>query len=31
MALCLATSLLESGGFDALDQMGRYLRWFRQG
>ncbi len=31
MALCLATSLLESGGFDAVDQMGRYLRWFRQG
>ena len=31
MALCLATSLLESGGFDPLDQMRRYLRWFRQG
>ena len=31
MALCLATSLLESGGFDPLDQMGRYLRWFREG
>ena len=31
MALCLATSLLESGGFNPLDQMGRYLRWFRQG
>jgi len=31
MALCLATSLLESGGFDPVDQMGRYLRWFRQG
>ena len=31
MALCLATSLLESGGFDAVDQMGRYLRWFREG
>ena len=31
MALCLATSLLESGGFDPADQMGRYLRWFREG
>jgi len=31
MALCLPTSLLESGGFDPVDQMGRYLRWFRQG
>ena len=31
MALCLATSLLESGGFDPVDQMGRYLRWFREG
>ncbi len=27
MALCLATSLLESDGFDARDQMDRYLRW----
>lgn len=31
LALCLATSLLESGGFDPLDQMRRYLRWFREG
>ena len=31
MALCLATSLLESGGFDPVDQLGRYLRWFREG
>jgi len=31
MALCLATSLLESGGFDPLDQMRRYVRWWRQG
>ena len=31
MALCLATSLLESGGCDPVDQMGRYLRWFREG
>ncbi len=27
MALCLAASLLECGGFDALDQMRRYVRW----
>ena len=27
MALCLAESLLERGGFDALDQMQRYVRW----
>ena len=31
MALCLATSLLESGGFDATDQMRRYVRWWREG
>lgn len=27
MALCLAESLIEQGGFDAADQMRRYLRW----
>jgi len=27
MALCLAASLLECGGFDAEDQIRRYLRW----
>jgi len=27
MALCLATSLVESKGFDPLDQMERYCRW----
>lgn len=27
MALCLAESLIERGGFDAVDQMQRYLRW----
>jgi ADP-ribosyl-[dinitrogen reductase] hydrolase len=27
MALCLATSLIEVGGFDAKDQMERYIRW----
>ena len=31
MALCLATSLLESGGFDAKDQMERYVRWWQEG
>jgi len=31
MALCLAESLLERGGFDAADQMGRYLRWYHHG
>lgn len=31
MALCLAESLVETGGFDPLDQMRRYLRWYRQG
>ena len=31
MALCLAASLIESGGFDPLDQMQRYVRWLREG
>ena len=31
MALCLATSLLEREGFDARDQMERYVRWWREG
>ena len=31
MALCLAASLTECGGFDARDQMERYVRWFREG
>jgi len=31
MALCLAESLLECGGFDALDQMRQYVRWYREG
>src|SRR5262245_49481141 len=31
MALCLATSLTEKGAFDPLDQMQRYVRWWRQG
>ncbi len=31
MALCLAESLVERGGFDARDQMSRYLRWWHEG
>jgi len=31
MALCLAESLLEKHGFDARDQMARYLNWYRSG
>ena len=31
MALCLATSLVESRGFDASDQMQRYWDWYRHG
>jgi ADP-ribosyl-[dinitrogen reductase] hydrolase len=31
MALCLATSLLDRGGFDARDQMERYCRWQDEG
>ena len=31
MALCLATSLVECGGFDATDQMQRYVRWVGEG
>ncbi len=27
MALCLATSLVETGGFEPADQMSRYCRW----
>lgn len=31
MALCLAESLIECRGFDARDQMTRYVRWWKQG
>jgi ADP-ribosyl-[dinitrogen reductase] hydrolase len=31
MALCLAASLIERDGFDAEDQLQRYLRWRDQG
>ncbi len=31
MALCLADSLLTCKGFDAGDQMDRYVRWWKEG
>jgi ADP-ribosylglycohydrolase len=31
MALCLAESLIERRGFDPIDQLERYLRWWRHG
>ena len=31
MALCLAVSLIEKRGFDANDQMERYIRWSQEG
>ena len=31
MALCLAESLIEKQGFDARDQMERYVRWREEG
>jgi ADP-ribosyl-[dinitrogen reductase] hydrolase len=31
MALCLAESLLERRGFDPVDQLERYVRWWRDG
>lgn len=31
MALCLAESLIERGGFDLRDQMERYVRWWKEG
>ena len=31
MALCLAASLIECSGFDAADQMRRYVRWADEG
>jgi ADP-ribosyl-[dinitrogen reductase] hydrolase len=31
MALCLAASLLHCGGFDAVDQMNRYVNWWQWG
>lgn len=31
MALCLSESLLECNGFDATDQMQRYVKWWQEG
>ena len=31
MALCLAESLVEREGFDPVDQLERYLNWYRNG
>ncbi len=31
MALCLAASLVEQQGFDPVDQLRRYVRWYRKG
>jgi ADP-ribosylglycohydrolase len=31
LALCLAQSLIERRGFDPMDQMHRYLRWYNEG
>jgi ADP-ribosylglycohydrolase len=31
LALCLAESLIESGKFDPVDQLSRYLRWYQDG
>jgi len=31
MALCLAESLIQSRGFDPVDQLKRYLRWYQHG
>jgi ADP-ribosylglycohydrolase len=31
IALCLAESLIECKGFDPVDQLKRYVRWYREG
>lgn len=31
MALCLADSLIEKEGFDACDQLDKYLKWYSEG
>jgi ADP-ribosyl-[dinitrogen reductase] hydrolase len=31
MMLCLAESLIETGGFDAKDQLRRYVGWWQEG
>lgn len=30
-ALCLADSLIKSDGFDPIDQLKRYVRWYKEG
>jgi ADP-ribosyl-[dinitrogen reductase] hydrolase len=31
MALCLAASVVETGGFNSVDQLTRYVRWWKSG
>ena len=31
LALCLAESLIEKQGFDPIDQLSRYTKWYREG
>jgi ADP-ribosyl-[dinitrogen reductase] hydrolase len=31
MALCLAVSIAETEGFDPVDQLARYVKWWREG
>ena len=31
LALCLAESLVETNDFDLIDQLDRYIRWYREG
>ena len=31
MALCLAQSLIDKNGFDPIDQMDKYLKWYLEG
>lgn len=31
LTLCLALSLIEMKGFDPVDQLGRYLKWYQEG
>ncbi len=31
MALCLADSLVEKAAFDPIDQLERYVKWYREG
>lgn len=31
MGLCLAESLIETGSFDPIDQLQRYVKWYRTG